>query len=53
MVILPYFIFQYATFVLKDKFEEFVLDKFQKAHESEVRWLQSLKSMPNGIVIYS
>jgi len=44
---------QYAALVLNDKFDEFIQDKYKKANNAEVMWLQSLKSMPNGVVIYN
>lgn len=44
---------QYAGLILNDKFDEFIQEKYKKANNAEVMWLQSLKSMPNGVVIYN
>lgn len=53
LTIIVLMIFQNAFFILSERYQEFILLRFKKAHDAEIQWLQSLKSIPNGITIYS
>ena len=43
----------YLNFSDYNNYKEFIYNKFKTAKESEKQWHLSLKSIPNGLMIYN